>query len=246
VEIKLSLISAFMVILAGLGWADGTYFDRAAFGRDVNAAAADCMSVRHDLLTSHADHVWRLDPTECKVVLGEWTDPYTGAQITDPSEIEVDHLIPLAWAWRHGADAWVPEKRQRFNLDEQYLRMVSRHANGSKGDSAPTDWMPPLRSSRCDYVTDFRRGVIAYDLQLLPEESAALDQLAEVVCSSQPPQAPLQDLAVDYPVLLASGDLNCKDFATQADAQTSLDSSGGADPHGLDRDNDGLACEDLP
>jgi len=42
-----------------------------------------------------------------------------------------------------------------------------------------------------------------------------------------------------------SGDLNCSDFATQADAQAEL-SRDPSDPNGLDRDNDGIACEGLP
>ena len=41
---------------------------------------------------------------------------------------------------------------------------------------------------------------------------------------------------------------NCDDFATQREAQAFFLSEGGpsSDPHGLDGDNDGVACEDLP
>lgn len=39
-------------------------------------------------------------------------------------------------------------------------------------------------------------------------------------------------------------DCNCKDFKTQEDAQRVLDAFPG-DPHGLDRDKDGIACENL-
>lgn len=42
-----------------------------------------------------------------------------------------------------------------------------------------------------------------------------------------------------------AADLNCSDFATQAEAQASLNSTPG-DPNGLDRDKDGIACETLP
>ena len=40
-------------------------------------------------------------------------------------------------------------------------------------------------------------------------------------------------------------DLDCADFAWQADAQAELESDPG-DPHGLDGDDDGVACELLP
>ncbi|HYI61047.1 MAG TPA: excalibur calcium-binding domain-containing protein [Acidimicrobiales bacterium] len=43
----------------------------------------------------------------------------------------------------------------------------------------------------------------------------------------------------------AQTDLNCEDFATQEEAQAELDSDP-SDPHGLDGDNDGVACQDLP
>lgn len=40
-------------------------------------------------------------------------------------------------------------------------------------------------------------------------------------------------------------DLNCDDFATQAEAQATLDADpSGADPNNLDADDDGEACED--
>ena len=49
-----------------------------------------------------------------------------------------------------------------------------------------------------------------------------------------------------YPALaLAQADLDCPDFATQEEAQAELEADP-SDPHGLDVDNDGIACEFLP
>ncbi|WP_287310494.1 excalibur calcium-binding domain-containing protein [Moorena sp. SIO1G6] len=42
-----------------------------------------------------------------------------------------------------------------------------------------------------------------------------------------------------------NSDCNCSDFSTQAEAQQVLDGFPG-DPHRLDRDKDGIACESLP
>lgn len=42
----------------------------------------------------------------------------------------------------------------------------------------------------------------------------------------------------------AQADLDCDDFATQAEAQAELDRDP-SDPHGLDSDGDGVACESL-
>lgn len=44
------------------------------------------------------------------------------------------------------------------------------------------------------------------------------------------------------PAAMAQDDLNCDDFEFQEDAQAELEQDP-SDPHGLDRDNDGIACE---
>jgi hypothetical protein len=44
----------------------------------------------------------------------------------------------------------------------------------------------------------------------------------------------------------AGTDCDCADFATHAEAQAFYQSQGPGDPHRLDRDSDGLACETLP
>lgn len=45
------------------------------------------------------------------------------------------------------------------------------------------------------------------------------------------------------PAAVAQDDLNCDDFATQAEAQATLDADP-SDPNNLDADDDGIACED--
>jgi hypothetical protein len=42
-----------------------------------------------------------------------------------------------------------------------------------------------------------------------------------------------------------SGDLDCADFDSQAEAQAELRSDP-SDPNGLDAEDDGVACESLP
>lgn len=47
------------------------------------------------------------------------------------------------------------------------------------------------------------------------------------------------------PAVVAQDDLNCDDFDTQEEAQQQLDEDP-SDPHGLDADDNGVACESLP
>ena len=44
---------------------------------------------------------------------------------------------------------------------------------------------------------------------------------------------------------LALADMDCKDFGSQEEAQSYFEANGPGDPDGLDRDNDGIACESL-
>ena len=39
------------------------------------------------------------------------------------------------------------------------------------------------------------------------------------------------------------GDTDCPDFATQPEAQAFFEAAGPGDPHDLDRDGDGMACD---
>ena len=42
-----------------------------------------------------------------------------------------------------------------------------------------------------------------------------------------------------------SGDRNCSDFSSWREAQNFYEKAGSGDPHRLDADNDGIACEAL-
>jgi hypothetical protein len=44
----------------------------------------------------------------------------------------------------------------------------------------------------------------------------------------------------------AAGDRDCSNFSTQPEAQAFFESAGPGDPHDLDRDDDGMACDSLP
>jgi Excalibur calcium-binding domain len=52
-------------------------------------------------------------------------------------------------------------------------------------------------------------------------------------------------LSIGFSGTASAEDLDCSDFATQAEAQASFNSTPG-DPNDLDRDDDGIACEALP
>src|SRR3954463_7369087 len=53
----------------------------------------------------------------CAATSGRWFSPYDGATWTAASDVDIDHVVPLAEAWRSGASAWTTSKRQSYAND---------------------------------------------------------------------------------------------------------------------------------
>ena len=92
------------------------------------------------------------DPSTCKVTSGSWVDPYSGETFTDAKKMDIDHLIPLQYAHQHGGASWDAAKKQAYANDlDTVLLTVSARENRSKGAAGPGEYMPPLKSYRCEY-----------------------------------------------------------------------------------------------
>lgn len=144
------------------------------------------MTLRHQLLRDTAVYVTQSDDG-CWVDHGKWFDPYSGDEVFDPRDLQIDHLIPLSWAWAHGADRWTDEQRYDFATDARFLIPVRGDLNQSKGDKGPLDWLPPDPAYHCAYVTRFMRGVLTWHLDLSLTETADLRRLREEVCANDRP-----------------------------------------------------------
>jgi hypothetical protein len=115
----------------------------------------------------------------CDVISGRWRDPYAGGTYTDPSEIDIDHVVPLANAWRSGASSWDEGLRERYANDPDVLLSAEAGENRSKGDKGPEAWKPPLRSAWCDYAIRWIAIKAEYELSVNPQESSALQQMLD-------------------------------------------------------------------
>ncbi len=113
----------------------------------------------------------------CKVDSGSWYDPYTTQTFTDPQEIDIDHVVPLANAWRSGASSWTDDERERYANDPEVLLSVEDNANQSKGDKGPETWKPPNEAEWCDYAERWIQIKGKYDLSVNEQEKAALEQM---------------------------------------------------------------------
>ena len=112
----------------------------------------------------------------CAATSGSWYSPYDGATWTAASDVDIDHLVPLAEAWDSGASAWTTARRQSFANDvtRPQLLAVTDNVNQSKGDQDPATWMPSLTSYRCTYVRAWVQVKYYYGLSVDSAEKTAL------------------------------------------------------------------------
>lgn len=144
-------------------------YSREKFGAGWGDSDNDCQDSRQEALIAQSTAPVRFqDNKSCRVASGRWLSPYTGEVIHDPKAIDIDHVVPLKWAWEHGAKAWTNEKRIRLANDPANLLSVEASLNRQKGAKGPEEWLPP--ANQCQYLSRFYRITLKYDLKLLPDE----------------------------------------------------------------------------
>ncbi|KZB88386.1 HNH endonuclease family protein [Amycolatopsis regifaucium] len=118
---------------------------------------------------------------ECAAVSGAWRSPYDGETWRKASDVDVDHVVPLAHAWISGAKSWSQAKREDFanDLTRPQLRVMTDKLNRQKGDKAPDQWKPPLVSFWCTYATDWIVIKAQYGLTITVPERTALSGMLD-------------------------------------------------------------------
>lgn len=114
--------------------------------------------------------------SNCYPTSGSWYSVYDGATWSSPSDVDIDHLVPLAEAWRSGANSWTTDERQAFANDLTYPQLiaVTDNVNQSKGDRDPAEWMPPRTAYACTYVRMWIQVKHHYRLSIDSAEKSAL------------------------------------------------------------------------
>ncbi len=140
--------------------------------------SATC-NVREELLKRDGVNV-EVD-AECAAVSGSWRSPYDGETWTKASDVDVDHVVPLAQAWVSGAKSWDQARREQFanDLTQPQLRVVTDNLNQEKSDKAPDQWKPPLVAYWCTYATDWIVVKHAYGLTITVPERTALSSMLD-------------------------------------------------------------------
>jgi hypothetical protein len=115
--------------------------------------------------------------TYCDVANGSWFDPYGGGTYTDPEDIDIDHIVPLANAWRSGASSWSTARKESFANVPRDLLSVDDGLNQSKGDKGPEAWKPPRKAYWCVYAKRWIGIKHYWDLSVTGAERSALKQM---------------------------------------------------------------------
>ena len=118
------------------------------------------------------------------VAAGTLHDPYTNAVVAFVrgnkvgASVQIDHLVPLAFAWDMGARDWTDAMRKRFANDPANLLAVAGRANQDKGDLPPGEWMPPHTAFWCQYAVQFIEVLRGYRLPVDEGSASRLRQAA--------------------------------------------------------------------
>lgn len=117
--------------------------------------------------------------SSCYPTSGSWYSPYDGATWYSPADVDIDHVVPLAEAWRSGANGWTTSRRQAFanDLSNPQLIAVTDDVNQTKGDQDPASWQPPRSAYRCTYAKMWIRVKHTWDLRLQSTEKSALQSM---------------------------------------------------------------------
>ncbi|MFI7492935.1 HNH endonuclease family protein [Micromonospora echinaurantiaca] len=123
--------------------------------------------------------------SSCAATSGRWYSPYDGATWYAASDVDIDHVVPLAEAWRSGANSWTTSRRQSFanDLTRPQLIAVTDNVNQAKGDQDPSTWQPPRSAYRCTYSKMWITVKYSWGLSLQSSEKSALQSMLNT-CSS--------------------------------------------------------------
>ncbi|MFB9237216.1 HNH endonuclease family protein [Plantactinospora siamensis] len=154
-----------------------TGYDRTLFPLWIDADGDGC-NTRYEVLIAEAVRTPTIG-SGCSLSNGRWYSYYDAAYWTSTSDLDIDHLVPLAEAWDSGARGWTTSRRQSYANDlgdSRTLVAVTDNVNQAKGDQDPATWMPTYE--RCRYVGEWAAVKTRWRLTVDSAEKSALTSYA--------------------------------------------------------------------
>jgi len=153
-------------------------YDRARFKLWIDANKNGC-DTRAEVLIAEAI-VKPKKAAKCKLTGGKWLSSYDGVKYSDASKLDIDHLVPLAEAWRSGAWAWTDQQRMEYanDLEDEWaLNAVTASVNRSKGDKDISQWLP--KKNVCTYLSGWVTIKAKFELTVDIAEAKVINKYYE-------------------------------------------------------------------
>ncbi len=153
-------------------------YSRDAF--DIWASQPDGCTTRQDVLARDGQDVVE-GSDGCQPTSGTWYSAYDDQNVTVVAQATIDHVVPLADAWRSGADQWTAAQRKAFgnDLTDSQLIIASSSSNSSKSDQDPSTWKPTNQAYWCTYGEQYTDIKYKFSLTVTDPEKAALGELLD-------------------------------------------------------------------
>lgn len=161
-------------------------YDRDLFGYP-KSMGGGC-NTRTEVLRRDSLTPAQVDPYGCTVVAGDWWSIYDGTLHTQPSELDIDHVVALKEAWDSGAWRWDRAVLIAFAndlSDPRTLRAVTSAVNRAKSDKDPSNWLPPDPNDVCRYVGEWVAIKIRWGLSMDQSEFGRVRNLLTGQCDGQ-------------------------------------------------------------
>jgi hypothetical protein len=163
-------------------------YSRSLFKHWIDADGDGC-DTREEVLVSESSSIAQVDAYGCKVIEGNWLSPYDNVMHTNPSELDIDHMVPLKEAWDSGARNWSSSQRQLFAndlSDPRSLIAVTARQNRSKSDRDPSNWIPPNTRYTCTYLAEWVAIKVRWKLSMDHSEFGRIKKLLSQTCTTSP------------------------------------------------------------
>jgi hypothetical protein len=163
-----------------------TGYSRSLFKHWIDANVNGC-DTREEVLIAESQSKPQVDAYGCKVIEGDWLSPYDNVMHTNPSDLDIDHMVPLKEAWDSGAWNWTATQRQTFAndlSDPRALIAVTAGQNRSKSDRDPSNWIPPQSSYVCTYLSEWVAIKARWNLSMDQSEFGRIKNLLTASCAT--------------------------------------------------------------
>lgn len=147
-------------------------------------SVSGCWDSREEVLYKQGSDVDFLDKSKtlttdkdkaCYINSGVWEDPYSDLVLEKPSQVDIDHIVPLKAAAEAGGYAWDRDKKQQYANDFDVLIISSSKENRTKGAKTPSEWMPPRKDAHCEYAKAYTFILDKYDLNITKADKDVLE-----------------------------------------------------------------------